>query len=414
MKPKILVSHPTANVFSIALAKHLIDVGRLDSFRTSLAWNSQHPLLRLLPASLRGQLMRRAVDPAFQPFLKTHPLKETSRLISTALKLRGLSAHEESLFSIDKVYRYIDRWVAKNVSKLESGSILYAYEDGALHTFSAGKIAGHTCVYDLPIAYWSLRKTLFSEEMDRYPEWAPTMRGIADSREKLNRKTEETKLADLIICPSDFVKKSIPPAVADPSKIAVIPFGSPDRSTDQIPYRINDTSGPLIVLFVASMSQRKGLADLFTAIRMMPTGSVKLRIIGAPILPLEFYRKWGLEFEYLGTMPRENVLQHMREADIMVLPSIAEGRALVTQEALSQGLPIVITPNTGAEDLIRSGENGFVVPVRSPETIAEKLTWFCDNRKEIESMKSAAQNSVSAFTWEHYAGGILEFIDSQP
>ena len=412
MNTKILISHPTANVFSLALAKHLISVDKLESFRTSIAWSSENPLLRRLPSSLRSQLNRRAVDPSFHPFLKTNPLPEIGRLATIALKWKALHGKETSLFSIDAIYRHIDQWVAKGAAALDPATILYAYEDGAYHTFQEGRRKGLTCVYDLPIAYWSLRKQLFAEEMDRYPEWAPTMRGMDDSQAKLDRKTEEAKLADMIICPSDFVKRSIPSEVADPAKIAVVPFGSPTISTSQGAYRINDISKPLSVLFVASMSQRKGLADLFSAIRLMPKGSVTLHIIGAPILPLEFYQKWGPEFEYLGTMPREQVLNHMRESDVMVLPSIAEGRALVTQEALSQGLPIIITPNTGAEDLIDPGQNGFLVPVRNPEAIADKLTWFCEHRKEIESMKSNAQNSVRAFTWESYAVGILEFIES--
>ena len=412
MNTKILVSHPTANVFSLALARHLISVGKLDSFRTSIAWSSEHPLLKRLPSSLRNQLNRRAVDPSFRAFLKTNPLLEVGRLATAALKWKTLYAKETSLFSVDAVYHRIDKWVAKAVKTLDPTTILYAYEDGAYHTFQEGKRNGLTCTYDLPIAYWGLRKQLFAEEMDRYPEWTPTMRGTGDSQAKLDRKTEEAKLADIIICPSDFVKRSIPSEVADPSKIAVVPFGSPAISANQGAYKVNDISKPLSVLFVASMSQRKGLADLFSAIRLMPRGSVTLRIIGSTVLPLDFYQKWGPEFEYLGTMPREHVLQHMREADVMVLPSIAEGRALVTQEALSQGLPIIITPNTGAEDLILPEKNGFIVPIRNPEAIAEKLTWFCDNRKEIESMKSNAQNSVRAFTWESYAVGILEFIES--
>ena len=412
MASRILVSHPTANVFSQALARHLIAREKLHSFWTSIAWSSDHPIIRKLPNTLRKQLNRRAVDPSFHRYLKTNPLPEIGRLTATALKCRSLYATEKASFSVDAVYRHIDKWVARAVHTLSPDTTVYAYEDGAYYTFTAASRSGVTTVYDLPIVYWALRKRLFAEEMERYPEWAPTIQGIEDSPSKLDRKTEEAKLADKIVCPSDFVKQSIPAEVADPAQITVVPFGSPAIVSHQASYTINDPAKPLTVLFVASMSQRKGLADLFSAIRLMPRSSIRLQIIGAPIQALSFYRKWGVEFDYLGTMPREQVLQHMRDADVMVLPSIAEGRALVTQEALSQGLPIIITPNTGAEDLIRSGENGFVVPIRNPEAIAEKLTWFCDSRKEIESMKSCAQHSVQAFTWDTYAAGILEFIES--
>ena len=50
----------------------------------------------------------------------------------------------------------------------------------------------------------------------------------------------------------------------------------------------------------------------------------------------------------------------MKEHDALVLPSIVEGRALVQQEALSCGLPIIVTPNTGGEDLIEEGTTGYL------------------------------------------------------
>ena len=63
----------------------------------------------------------------------------------------------------------------------------------------------------------------------------------------------------------------------------------------------------------------------------------------------------------------------MQQHDALILPSIVEGRALVQQEALSCGIPIVVTPNAGGEDLIEDGITGHLVPIRSPEKIAEKV-----------------------------------------
>ena len=62
--------------------------------------------------------------------------------------------------------------------------------------------------------------------------------------------------------------------------------------------------------------------------------------------------------------------------DVLILPSIIEGRALVQQEALACGLPIIVTPNAGGEDLIETGVTGHLIPIRSPEKIREKIEWF--------------------------------------
>ena len=104
----------------------------------------------------------------------------------------------------------------------------------------------------------------------------------------------------------------------------------------------------------------------------------------------------------------------MADCDLFCLPSIAEGRALVMQEAMSQGLPIIITPNTGGADLVVPGETGFLVPIRSPEAIADRIQWFVDNRREIPRMGEAARAHAAKYTWETYAGMVvsesLDFI----
>jgi glycosyltransferase involved in cell wall biosynthesis len=90
------------------------------------------------------------------------------------------------------------------------------------------------------------------------------------------------------------------------------------------------------------------------------------------------------------------------------LPSIVEGRALVMQEAMSQGLPIIITPNTGGADLIIEGETGFLVPIRNASLIADKINWFFENKNQLNHMGENAQKHASKYTWENYAKIIID------
>jgi glycosyltransferase involved in cell wall biosynthesis len=101
----------------------------------------------------------------------------------------------------------------------------------------------------------------------------------------------------------------------------------------------------------------------------------------------------------------------MQTCDVFCLPSIVEGRALVMQEAMSQGLPLIITPNTGGEDLIKQdGSTGFLVPIRSPEIIAEKLHWMLDNRAATMEMGQKAKQYAAEYTWKKYGNGIINAI----
>ena len=78
----------------------------------------------------------------------------------------------------------------------------------------------------------------------------------------------------------------------------------------------------------------------------------------------------------MNPCPNDKVCAIMKEHDALVLPSIIEGRALVQQEALSCGIPIIVTENAGGKDLINEGITGHLVPIRSPEKIAKKSSYF--------------------------------------
>jgi glycosyltransferase involved in cell wall biosynthesis len=95
---------------------------------------------------------------------------------------------------------------------------------------------------------------------------------------------------------------------------------------------------------------------------------------------------------------------------VFCLPSIVEGRALVMQEAMSQGLPVVITANTGGADLVVEGRTGFLVPIRAPEQIAEKLSWLNRHRAELVAMKEEAARHSSSYSWTAYGDTVVEAI----
>ena len=99
----------------------------------------------------------------------------------------------------------------------------------------------------------------------------------------------------------------------------------------------------------------------------------------------------------------------MHQHNALVLPSIAEGRALVQQEALSCGLPIVVTPNAGGEDLVVEGVTGQLVPIRSPEKIAEAISSMMENRKNRDEIQKLCQKKAREYTWANYAQNIIDF-----
>jgi glycosyltransferase involved in cell wall biosynthesis len=263
-------------------------------------------------------------------------------------------------------------------------------------------------VYDLPIAYWETAQRLLQEEAKRCPEWEPTLLGTRDSPEKLERKTRELELADFVICPSQFVLDSLPNAARASKHCLVAPFGSPNIDVDLA--QVSRDSGPLRVLFAGAMTQRKGLADLFAAMKIVNSSEVEFVVAGSPLLPLEWYRKQFSDFTYEAPRPHGELLELMATCHLFVLPSIVEGRALVQQEAMACGLPLIATRNAGGDDLIVDGETGFLVPIRAPEALAEKISWCAANRSVISGMGIAAQKKAREFTWRGYGDMIVAAI----
>jgi glycosyltransferase involved in cell wall biosynthesis len=401
----ILLSHPTGNEFVRHALAAFDRAGMLGEFWTTVSWNSKSPLNHALPRRLREILQRRSFPEAIRARTRTVPEREMIRLLAGTVGLN--SKHETGAFSIDAVLRELDRKVADRLRKIDKCDSVYAYEDGALETFHAARERGFKCVYDLPIAYWQTSQRLLREEAGRYPDWEPTLIGTRDSDEKLSRKTQELELAELVVCPSRFVLDSLPPAACPQKQCLIAPFGAPDVDlTNDVP----KNSGRLRVLFAGALSQRKGLADLFAAMKLVDAKQIELVVMGSLLRPLSWYRDRFSNFIYEPPRPHGEVLRLMRSCDVFVLPSIVEGRALVQQEAMACGLPVIATKNAGADDAIIDGETGFLVPIRSPAAIAEKISWCAANRTLLSGMGIAARERASEFTWRAYGENIVTAV----
>jgi glycosyltransferase involved in cell wall biosynthesis len=402
--------HPTGNQFVRYLLQALDEKGMLGAFHTTLGFSAS-TWTRFLPGPIRAECLRRTYPMAAKK-LRTRPGRESLRLAAQKFRWSRLNRHEEGWASLDQVYQDLDRAVARRIkhrgpAKTVDG--IYGYEDGCLETFRAARGRGLKCFYDLPIAYWETVQKLLDEEKQRLPEWEPTLVGTRDSSAKLERKSAELALADVVICPSAFVLDSLPPAIRQSRHCLVAEFGSPPRNWDAAS-RPSQASDKLRILFAGSMTQRKGLADVFAAMKLLKRTDVELVVMGSPIAPMEFYYSQYRGFTYMSTRPHHEVLKLMQSCDALVLPSLAEGRALVQQEALANGLPLIITKNTGGEDLIVEGETGFLVPVRSPDKIAEKIAWLADHRDALPPMRLAAIKKADEYPWQRYTDRILSAL----
>lgn len=406
---QVLLSHPNGNQVVRHIVKALNERGLLKEFHTCLHWDERAWLNLFLPRVLKGPLSRRSFSPSVRSIVRTHPWVELGRLTANRFHLGPLLRHEKGVFCLDAVFRDFDLRVSRRLQKLPGLQAVYAYEDTAYNTFFEAERLGIKRIYDLPIGYWRAAREIFSEEVRREPEWAQTITGYQDSDEKLARKDEELRKADRVIVPSQFVRKTLERSLLPLAQVRVVPFGFPlfvEGGYSGVPSR------KLRVLFVGSLGQRKGLSYLFRAFDQMSSPHIELTLIGTKPLyecrPLEVALK---RHRWISTLPHRDVLREMQLHDVLVLPSLFEGLSLVVLEAMSQGLTVIVTPNTGVADIITDGKDGFIIPIRSWEVIAQKLELLACDRELLLSMKTQACRRALEYGWEKYEQGIVSTLE---
>ncbi len=404
----IAVSHANGNQNLRHAALAMVEGGLLAELWTAISWDDRSFINRLLPAGLRAELQRRSFPDALRPFIHTRPWRELCRLAAIRLKRESLYRHETARFSIDEVFRGMDRHMARSVLPRLKPTTVYAYEDGAMETFRVAKDMGIERVYELPIGYWRAARAIFQEEREREPEWAPTLEGLGDSEAKLERKDVELRNASRIIVPSTFVRDTLKmaPAMTD-VPVHLNPYGGPSVMAEQTSA---PRSGKLRVIFVGSLGQRKGLGYVLRAVEMLGD-AVELTLIGrktteecAPLNEAVKKHRW------VSSIPHSEVLREMGQHDVLVFPSLFEGFGLVILEAMSQGVPVITTPNSGGLDVVTEGVDGFGVPVRSAEAIAERLERLASDRTLLAEMKNAALATARRHSWESYRKRLAEIL----
>jgi glycosyltransferase involved in cell wall biosynthesis len=397
-RERFVVTHPTGNTFVRALLNQLNTQNQLEKFFTTIG--AGEGANSLISAS-SGEKRKYAIPDT----------KISRQWVPEIVRLLSKGDQSKKRQRVDLSYQALDNKVSQALSN-HSSQILHAYEDGCSYSFARAKQLGMQCSYELPIAHWATVRRLLAEEAERYPEWEPTLESTREPEDKLFRKDEELKLADRITCPSQFVLDSIPLEIRQKTPCQVSPFGSPP--CEPVDFEHSQKDDTLKLLFVGSMSQRKGLADLFEAMKLLKREPISLSILGQPSMPMEFYRKQFSKFEYFPPCSNQRVREIMKAHDALVLPSIVEGRALVQQEALACGLPIIVTPNAGGTDLVDEGKTGHLVPIRSPEKIAEAISMLKRKSAEKNEIQKWCQTKASLYTWSNYAQRIVDFNLSPP
>lgn len=116
----------------------------------------------------------------------------------------------------------------------------------------------------------------------------------------------------------------------------------------------------------------------------------------------------GQAVSFVGHIPHANLPRYYRAADVFLFPSLNEGMSNNLLEALASGLPVVMTPTGGAEELIRDGENGYLVRFRDAAHIADKLAALAADPERRRRMGETSRRLAETLDWRLVADAYLE------
>ena len=275
----------------------------------------------------------------------------------------------------------LDRRVA--LSLREAGVLVALSGQGKISGRRAQALGGrHIC--DRGSSHIRVQDRLMREE---YARWNVPYEGI-DAR-VVAKEEAEYDGADLITVPSGFAERSFLDMGVSPDKLRRIPYGSRIERFRQVGEP--DAEG-FDVLFVGQVSLRKGILYLLDAFARFKHPRKRLRIVGNvdPSMTPLLAKLPNEHVEYLGNVPNADLAHHYSTANVLVLPSIEEGLAMVMAEAMACGCPVIATTNSGAEDLFTNDREGFIVPIRSADSLLRAMESLADQPERARAMRDCA------------------------
>ncbi|WP_307387105.1 MULTISPECIES: glycosyltransferase family 4 protein [Microbacterium] len=253
-----------------------------------------------------------------------------------------------------------------------------------------------------PIASQRWLEGELAKEASRNPSWSHALQGLDRDREQLADMAIEMQLADVFIAGSHLVRRSLEADGLGPT--IVQHYGVDDRvQRAPVMRRPEIDDSPIRLLFVGQVNQRKGISYLLEAMRQLE-GLATLKIVGrGSDLTLRSILSLGLKNVSLtGPFSTERVLVEYQKSHLLVLPSLAEGFSLVVPEAMSTGLPCIVSEHAGSHEIVTHGRDGFVVPIADSAAIVSCVHEIRRRPDLLAQMSEAAARKGRTLTWDRF------------
>jgi glycosyltransferase involved in cell wall biosynthesis len=294
-----------------------------------------------------------------------------------------------------------DRIVAKRLRRMAGQiDLVHCFALGSLETMRTARAMGIPTVLERCNAHTRFAYEVVELECRKLGVTMPPDHPHAFNETNLLREEEEYEAADYIFCPSDFVARTFEERGFAREKLVRFRYGH-DAAGSPLPQPGGGSSKEgLTVLFAAQCAPRKGLHYALDAwLKSSAANNGKFIIVG------EFIPGYAEMLGSLLSHPgisrlgyRSDLTEIMRSSDVMVLPSIEEGSALVTYDARAAGCVLLVSDSTGA--VCTHGENALVHRTGDVETLSSHFNSLNNDRGLLSKLRANSLATANELTWE--------------
>lgn len=385
---RVIVAHSDrqyCNHLLLTLAQR----GWLERFYTLFSGNRWLKGQRFLPKSALAQLRKRAVDVSLTPFIEHFPL------LFMADRLWSRSLADSVRFG----YEQFDRAVARRL-KRRHFDLIVTYENANRYTVRTAKTLGKTTLLDLAQVHHS-DIVEYGREFMAPKQWRDEVWLINP------RKEEALAYTDYVLTLSRFAAQSMLRHGWPAERLFTVPLGvDTDRFEAKTDYH---RAGPLRLLFVGTLTRRKGIVPLLEAVRRLSPRTVTLTLIGPMADARDLLNAYSGHFHYLPFLHHEALAEHYRRADLFVFPSLLDSWAQTVVEAMACGTPAIVSNRTGASEVIEQG-GGWIIPANDPQALAEAILRCADQPELLTTEGLKAAQVAKQYSWERYEERLVEVM----
>jgi glycosyltransferase involved in cell wall biosynthesis len=288
-----------------------------------------------------------------------------------------------------------------------SGCGIMSYAHIATSAFLKAKTAPKILVQMQPHPV-SVRDALLSDQLFPDLQEPSNMNELRWPEPVFDTLCREPLLADQCIVASNYTRRTLIKNGVNPNLIAVVPYGVDiDFFTPSTP-----ESGTFRVLFVGQPVRQKGLHYLLEAWTRLAFPKAELRVAARRDGDNAILSRYAGRFTFVGALDWIRLREEYRRADLLCLPSLSEGFGLVTLESLACGTPVLASDAAGSSELLRDGEDGFVVSAANLASLMGALESAYLDRRRLRNMRIAARRKAENFPWSRFRQSVRDAVES--